>query len=320
MATAPEFDPELYAALLATGETSIATGITPDQIVAQRDLVADGVISLDQLRADHRIEVEEITVPATAATPDVSLLVLRPRGATQPLPIVYHTHGGGLILGNNRYGIDVLLDWVTELDVVLVSVEYRLAPENPYPAGLDDAYAGLVWTVAHADRIGGDAHRVVLAGASAGGNLAAALALLTRDRGGPGILGQLLIYPMLDNHNNSVSGHDMVGLGVWDRVSNQTAWDAYLADLPGEVPAYASPSRAVDLSGLPPTYLEVGTAETFRDEVTDYARRLWEAGADAEFHVWAGAYHGFELFAPDARLTRRALATRKQWLRQLIGE
>lgn len=316
MSTPPAFDPELAAVLAATGLTSVATGITPDTVQAQRETIAEDIMSVEQLRADDRLVVDEIDVPGPEGT--VSLLVLRPRGVTAARPVVYHTHGGGLIVGNNRYGLEPILDWVVELQLVLVSVEYRLAPEHPYPAAVEDSYAGLAWTAAHATEIGGDANRIILAGASAGGNLAAGLALLARDRGEIPIAGQLLIYPMLDDRNDTVSSHQMLGLGVWDRISNETAWGAYLAGV-AEVPPYAAPARATDLSGLPPTYLDVGSAETFRDEDVDYARRLWEAGVDAEFHVWSGAYHGFDLFAPDADVSQRATAARKHWLQRVLG-
>lgn len=310
MPTPPVFDPELQAALDATGLESVATGITPDGIAEARELQAADEPTVEQLRADGRFDVEEVNAPGPDG--DVPLLILRPRGASFDGPVIYHTHGGGLIMGSHRYGLEPVLELAAELQLVVVSVEYRLAPEHPYPAGLDDAYAGLEWTARQAKRI-------ILAGGSAGGNLAAALALLARDRGDIAIAGQLLIYPMLDDRNESVSSHQMLGLGVWDRVSNQTAWRAYLAAVDGEVPAYAAPARATDLAGLPPTYLEVGSAETFRDEDVEYARRLWEVGVDAELHVWPGAFHGFDIFAPDATVTRRAAASRAAWLRRVLA-
>jgi acetyl esterase/lipase len=217
--------------------------------------------------------------------------------------------------------VELVLEWARELDAVVVSVEYRLAPEHPYPAGVEDVYAGLLWTARHAGGLGGDPERIVVAGASAGGGLTAALALLARDREGPRPLGQVLMYPMLDDRNDTVSAHQMAGVGAWDRTANETAWTAVLGDARGgpDVPPYAAPARASDLSGLPPAFLDVGSAETFRDEVVDYASRIWRAGGVAELHVWPGGFHGFDAFAPHTVLARTARAARIAWLRRLLA-
>ncbi|MGW7794313.1 alpha/beta hydrolase fold domain-containing protein, partial [Streptomyces tricolor] len=183
-------------------------------------------------------------------------------------------------------------------------------------------YAGLLWTAEHAREIGGDPDRIVVAGASAGGGLTAALTLLARDRRGPRPLGQLLMGPMLDDRNDTVSSRQMAGLGVWDRSANETAWTALLGDRRGGpgVSPYAAPARAADLCGLPPAFLDVGSAETFRDEVVGYASRIWQAGGVAELHVWPGGCHGFDALAPEAALSRTARAARVAWLRRLLAE
>ncbi|WNF00818.1 alpha/beta hydrolase [Streptomyces luomodiensis] len=322
MYSAPPFDAELAAALAATGQDSIATGITRETIAAHREALLADVPSIEELSQDGAFDVEERTVPGPEGAPDISLLILRPTGWTGARPVVYHTHGGGLIMGNNRFGIEQVTQWALELGLVVVSVEYRLAPEHPYPAGLDDAYAGLLWTVRNAESIGGDPRRVLVAGGSAGGNLAAALALLARDRKEVELLAQVLIYPMLDDRNETVSAHQMAGRGAWDRVSNDTAWTAVLgsARRSDDVPAYASPARETDLAGLPPAFLEVGAAETFRDEVVAYAGRIWASGGEAELHVWPGAFHGFDVFAPHAAISQDACNARLRWLRRLLGE
>jgi acetyl esterase/lipase len=230
---------------------------------------------------------------------------------------VYYIHGGGLVAGSHL-GQDPrnLLAWAGELSLTVVSPGYRLAPEHPYPAPLEDCHAGLLWTVENCEG------PVVLGGASAGGGLAAATALLVRDRGGPALAGQLLVCPMLDDRNDTASAIDLDGRGLWDRTANTVGWTAYLGDLHGtdDVPAYAAPARAEDLSGLPPTFLDVGAVETFRDEVITYASRIWQAGGDAELHVWPGGFHGFDSLAPEAKVSRAARAARLGWLRRLLGQ
>jgi acetyl esterase/lipase len=322
MDSAPPFDAELAAALAATGHDTFATGLTLDMLATERNALVEEVPSVEKLAEDGTFEITERAVPGLEGAPDVSLLILRPKGLADARPIVYHTHGGGLIMGNNRFGLGQVTDWALQLGLVVVSVEYRLAPEHPFPAALDDAYAGLLWTARNAESIGGDPRRVIVAGGSAGGNLAAGLSLRARDQGGIELLGQVLIYPMLDDRSETLSAHQMTGRGVWDRVSNETAWTAVLgAPHPREeVPGYAAPARAADLSGLPAAYLEVGTAETFRDEVIAFAERIWSVGGEAELHVWPGAFHGFDIFAPHAALSQDAREARLRWLKRLLGE
>jgi acetyl esterase/lipase len=186
---------------------------------------------------------------------------------------------------------------------------------------VEDCYAGLVWTAAHAAELGIDADRIIIVGGSAGGGLAAAVSLLARDRGGPAVFGQMLMCPMLDDRNDTPSSLQMAGLGVWDHTANETGWTALLGDQRGgpDVSPYAAPARATDLSGLPPAFVDVGSAETFRDEDVAYATRIWQAGGRAELHVWPGGYHGFDGFAPQAALSLEANAARLRWLRRLLG-
>jgi acetyl esterase/lipase len=317
--TPPPFDPELAAAL-AVLAADLPSSITPDMIAALRQVPLLSATD-DDLRRDGVFEVSERAVPGPVGAPDISLLICRPAGATTPRPAVYHSHGGGMILGDNRTGVTEMLDWAQDLQMVVVSVEYRLAPETPHPGPVEDCYAGLVWTAEHAGELGIDPSRIIVAGGSAGGGLSAALALMARDRGGPALLGQMLIYPMLDDRNDTPSARQMAGLGVWDRVSNETGWTALLGAARGgpDVSPYAAPAREKDLSGLPPAFIDVASAETFRDEDVTYASRIWHAGGVAELHVWPGGFHGFDGLAPHAVVSQEARAARVRWLRRLLA-
>ncbi|GIE33735.1 esterase [Actinoplanes italicus] len=321
MSIAPPFDPELSAALSVIGE-QLPPALTPEMIPLMRGggevLPA---ISDDELRRDGRFTVEERSVPGLDGDPDISLLICRPTAPTGTLGCVYHTHGGGMIIGDNRLGVTEMLDYAERFSLVVVSVEYRLAPETPHPGPVNDCYAGLLWTAAHAGELGFDPGRLVVAGASAGGGLAAAITLMARDLGGPALLGQLLICPMLDDRNESPSAVQMAGRGIWDRTANATGWGALLGAAAGgpDVSPYAAPARATDLSNLPPAFIDVGSAETFRDEDVTYASRIWQAGGRAELHVWPGGFHGFDGMAPAAALSQDARQARVRWLDRLLN-
>ena len=320
----PPYDAELGAALRALGDLS-AHRLTRENLPAQRqrDAAHRPRPTAVELRADGRFTVEELRVPGAVGSPDVTLVYARPADATGPLPVLYYLHGGGMIMGNAWSVLPrILRDWSAPLGLAVMSVEYRLAPETGYPGPLEDCHAGLSWTIRHADALGMDGARVIVGGKSAGGGLAAALALLRRDRGdGPALLGQLLLCPMLDDRLDTPSVHQMAGLGLWDRSSTAVAWHAYLGDRRGapELPPHAAAARATDLSGLPPTYIDVGSAEIFRDENVAYARAIWCAGGDAELHVWPGAFHGFDSVAPTAALSREARLARTRWLGRVLG-
>lgn len=266
---------------------------------------------------------EDRKIPGPAGEPPVTVRIYRSRSAVNAtgLPIVYWIHGGGMIMGGLDGDNVRLSEWVEQLGCVAVSVDYRLAPENPHPAPVEDCYAGLVWTVEHAGELGIDPSRLVIAGASAGGGLAAATALLSRDRGGPRPLLQLLVYPMLDDRNTTRSSYEIVAVGIWDRATNIGGWRALLGEAAGgeDVSHYAAPARAGDLSNLPPAFIDVGTADLFRDEDIDYAQRLMHAGVPVELHVYPGAYHGFEGMAPNAKLTQTARALRLAALQRAMG-
>jgi acetyl esterase/lipase len=318
----PPFDPELEPALAAMssrGGMVLSLELIP---AIRRAPSPFPVPTLEELRRGGAFEVSERLVPGPAGAPEISLLICRPTAAEAPVACLYFIHGGGMIMGDNRSGgFPGAVAHAEKLGVALVSVEYRLAPETPHPGPVEDCYAGLVWTVEHADELGIDPARVIVGGASAGGGLAAAVALLARDRGGPDLLAQMLLCPMLDDRNETPSSYQMAGLGVWDRGANEVGWTALLGAARGglDVSPYAAPARATDLSGLPPAFIDVGSAETFRDEDVAYATGIWQAGGQAELHVWPGGFHGFTGMVPDAAISKAATAAQQTWLRRILA-
>jgi len=233
---------------------------------------------------------------------------------------IYNVHGGGMIFGTPLSAIGRVAGWIEQHDAVVVSVEYRLAPEFPDPYPVEDTYAGLAWTAENAAELGIDPSHLIMVGGSAGGGLAVGAALLARDRTGPVLAGQLLISPMLDDRDETLSTRQIDGVGVWDRPSNVVGWTALLGERKGtdDVSIYAAPGRATDLSGLPPTYIDCGTAEVFRDEDIAFAERIWAAGGDAELHVWAGGFHGFDT-VPHPRVSQAARAARDTWVNRILN-
>jgi acetyl esterase/lipase len=225
-----------------------------------------------------------------------------------------------MVTGNARDHLPPMVRLARDAGCQIVSVEYRLAPEHPYPAAVEDVYAGLEWIAARAAGLAIQPDGIVLQGFSAGAGIAAGVALMARDRGGPALAAQMLLCPMLDDRNDSASGWQMAGAGIWDRTANETGWSAYLGPAPRDAPIYASPGRALDLAGLPPTYIDAGSAETFRDEDVACAQRIWAAGGRAELHVWAGGAHSFEAFAPESRLAKDAHETRARWLIRTLAQ
>jgi acetyl esterase/lipase len=257
------------------------------------------------------IERTELT---TGPDGGVGMTLLRPRDAVGDLPVLYWMHGGGMVIGN-RFMDDARLGaWCRLLSCVCVSVEYRLAPEAPYPLPLDGCDEGLRYVVDHAAELRLDPHRIGVGGRSAGGGLAAALALRWRDRTDNPLAFQYLEYPMLDDRMDTPSS-ELDGLPLWNRESNAFGWRAYLGDRCGtdHVPPDAAPSRAVELVGLPPTFITVGTADCLRDEAIDFAARLCRADVLTELHVYAGAVHGFDMFA-DCAVVRCAARDSADWL------
>jgi acetyl esterase/lipase len=255
-----------------------------------------------------RVCAEDRSVPGPAGAPDVRVRVHRPADGTASGAALLWVHGGGHVLGAAEQDDPLLDGVVSRTGCTAVAVDWRRAPEHPYPAALEDCYAALTALAADAalGDLGVDPARIVVAGSSSGGGIAAGLVLLARDRAEHRIAAQLLIYPMLDDRGLTGSSRAVTDHRVWNDESNRLGWAAYLGALSADdVPAYAAPARAADLRGLPATWIGTGELDLFRDEDVDYARRLYAAGVPTDLHVYAGAVHGFDLFAPGAAVTRR---------------
>ena len=259
------------------------------------------------------VERRDVLVPGAAGDPVVRVRVYRTKGVDGPLPCIFYIHGGGYVTGAIELSDPTFDRWCPNLGCDVVSTDYRKAPETPYPGPLEDCYAGLRWTWEHPDELGIDRTRLGIAGASAGGGLAAGLGLLARDRNEIPLAFQLLIYPMIDDTITTESSSWEVP--VWPPASNRFGWKAYLGPLVGgDVPAYAAAARATDLAGLPPTHIAVGTLDGFLDEDVEFAQRLNRAGVPTELHVYPGAPHGFDAFMPGTQIARRARANMEAWL------
>jgi len=277
-----------------------------ETLLAARADLLQTVESVPIVKEDA-IRVTEISVPGPANAPDVRVLFYQPENPRGLLPAFLHMHGGGYVVGMPERDDARNRLLVRDCGCLVVSVDYRLAPETPFPGGVEDCYAVLVWLYRNAEELGVDARRISIGGESAGGGLAAALALLARDRKEVPVAFQMLIYPMIDNRTGASSDTGTVaGEFVWTKASNDYGWRALPGDAQesSDVTPYASAAHAADLSGLPATYIAVGTLDLFVNEDIEYARRLIWAGVPTELKVYPGAYHGFEDMTPNATISR----------------
>lgn len=255
--------------------------------------------------SSNNVLISEHFVPTADASHAVRVIVYMPASPQKLSPAYLHFHGGGFVMGTPemRHASSIVL--AAALGCVIVSVDYRLAPENPFPAGIEDGYTALTWLYTNASGLGIDPQRIAIGGESAGGGLAAALAQLARDRGKVPVCFQLLIYPMLDDRTAMPTyHHPYAGQFVWTKANNHFGWSALLGQEPGteNISSYAAPARAEDMNGLPPAFIAVGALDLFAEENLDYARRLIRSGVPTELHIYPGAFHAFEMIA-DASVT-----------------
>jgi acetyl esterase/lipase len=266
------------------------------------------------------VKSQDQFAPGSQGDPAVRVRVYQPNDQSGKLPALYWIHGGGYVMGDIDQDDRLMKQLVKRIGCVAVSVDYRLAPEHPFPAPVEDCYAGLKWLFAQAGELGVDPSRIAIGGASGGGGLCAGLALMTRDRGEVRPAFQLLIYPMIDDRNATPASHAITDPRMWNRESNRLGWKAYLGRDGGGtgVSPYAAASRATDLTNLPPAYIPVGALDLFVDENIEYAQRLVQAGVPTELHVYPGAFHGFDLFAPSAAVSKQFKTDRDNALKRAL--
>ncbi len=307
-AVAPELrNPMLYLPLDLTDERRLAMG---------RALLRRGLPPVPGIEIDSRV------VPGDDdGTPGPRVVVYEQPGRERPSSALLWIHGGGMVMGTPEQDHQFCSRLAGKLGILVASVDYRLAPEHPFPAGLDDCMAALAWLEESADELGVAPSRIAVGGASAGGGLAAAVCQRARDEGGPAVCFQLLNYPMLDDRTVLVDDHEGRGAFVWTPTSNQFGWSAYLGAHPSEDDdrPFAAPGRATDLAGLPPAWIGVGGLDLFHAEDVDYARRLQEAGVECELYDVPGMYHGAEQIAATAPSMQAYRAAMVEALRQAVG-
>lgn len=266
--------------------------------------------------------VEERVIAGESGAPPLRVRVHTATKRQNITPALLWIHGGGHVVGTAGMDDTSCALFARDLGITVIAPEYRLAPEHPFPADLDDCYAALRWMHANATALGIDPACIAIGGISAGGGLAAALAQLAIDRAQIKPVFQLLVYPMLDDRTALRNDIDETGFQFWHQRSNRFAWQAYLGVAPGaaDLPAYAAPARRADLRQLPPAWIGVGTLDLFYDEDLDYARRLQESGVACETHVTQGGYHGFDRWSPGATPSREFFASQTNALRRAFEQ
>lgn len=311
-------DPELAPILDVAPDMSVSA----ETLARTRAVIAE-MTKQDLAQADTSVRVTEHFAAGRSGAPNVRMVLYRPDDLPDNAPVLLQIHGGGFLFGTAELGDSRNRQWAKAIGCAVLAVDYRLAPETPFPGALEDCYAALEWLHRNARELGLDAGRIAVRGESAGGGLAAALCELVRDRGGPKILFQLLVYPMLDDRTGTSSEpHPYAGEFVWNAASNVYAWKSWLGHFePGSpnVPSLAAPARARDLRNLPPTFIATAALDIFIEENLEYARRLIRAGVPTELYVAPGAFHGFEAMVPDATVSQLFIAHCQGALKRAFG-
>ncbi len=312
-------DPEVGAVLAAAFESNGPPPTPPVGDIDGRRAALNPMLDYFNNQAQtppEGVEISDHQVPAADGTELLARWYRRSSGGSGAA--VLYLHGGGMIVGSVPIFDGPVSRYVARSGVAMLSIQYRLAPEHPHPTPVEDAYAGLVWLAEHAEQLGVDPDRLAVMGDSAGGGLAAGLAILARDRRGPRLTHQLLIYPMLDDRNTTPDPH-VVPFAGWSYDDNITGWDALLGagHEQRDVAPSAAPARIADAAGLPPAYIEVGQLDIFRDEDVRYALTLSQAGVTVELHLHPGVPHEYDAIAFTSDVARRALADRDRILRSL---
>ncbi len=312
------FDPELaevVASLPVPGPASPTSGVAEAEASREQSLSVMAMLGEPDLTG---LVVEEVRIPGLRDAPEVPALVYRPEGLVGTGPGIVQIHGGGFSTGSIFGDMEGASTLAKNLGVVVVTPEYRLAPEHPAPAGVEDCYATLGWLHDNAERLGVETDRIAVGGGSAGGGLAAGVALMARDLGGPALCFQFLMIPELDHRLDTPSMRAFVDTPLWNRHAAEQSWRWYLGpDHTGDVSPYASPSVASDLSGLPPAYISAMEFDPLRDEAIHYALRLLEAGISVELHTFPGTFHGSSLVTGAAVSKREAAERLVVWRRAL---
>jgi acetyl esterase/lipase len=311
-------DPELLAALRRSGPNGEPGPAVGDVESRRKNLTAGMAGAAAAREPVPGIERTDVSI-ATSDGAELRLSVYSSAIGEAPGSAVLYLHGGGFIVPLLPIYDGLMRNYTKRTGVPMVLVDYRVAPEYPHPIPLEDCFTALCWLADNATKLGVDPKRIAVMGESAGGGLAAGLALLARDRGGPALAQQLLIYAMLDDRTVGPDPQLPPEYLVFSYDDNRTGWGALLGPAyhGGDVSPYAAPARATDLSGLPETYVDVGDLDILRDESIEYARRLMAAGIPTELHVIPGLPHGFDMLAPDAVVTQRVIATRLRRLELL---
>src|SRR6516164_6414365 len=315
-----QLDPELKAVMerMPTDRTLDLTKISAAR-ARMKKLVLEMLATFPQVEG---VSQDDRFAPGTQGGPPVRVRIYRADDQSSKLPALYWIHGGGYVMGDIDMDDRLMKQMVKRIGCVAASVDYRLAPEHPFPTPVEDCYTGLKWLFAHADELGVEPARIAIGGPSGGGGLTAGLGLLARDRREVQVAYQLLIYPMFDDRNATAAAHAITDPRVWNRESNRLGWKAYLGRDGGgsDISPYAAVARATDLTNLPRAYISVGTLDLFIDENIEYAQRLIQAGVPTELHVYPGAFHGFDLFAPSAKVSKQFKADRDNALKRALHD